>query len=156
MLLHTFEVAVRWVDNVSSSNYLDRFIKSHKHSQYSMLFTPGYEEPNGGKYLCKKNTFNDFVDVARFLVEEWTTPDKLSCEGRSAGGLLIGASINQAPELFKCAILGVPFVDVSVTMTDSTIPLTSGEWVEWGNVSIITSPYTCLLFLLSSLTHYLP
>ena len=121
-----------------------------------MLFTPGYEEPNGGKYLCKKNTFNDFVDVARFLVEEWTTPDKLSCEGRSAGGLLIGASINQAPELFKCAILGVPFVDVSVTMTDSTIPLTSGEWVEWGNVSIITSPYTCLLFLPSSLTHYLP
>lgn len=137
MLLHTFEVAVRWVDNVSSSNDFDRFIKSPKHSQYSILFTPGYEEPNGGKYLCKKNTFNDFVDVAKFLVEEWTTSDKLSCEGRSAGGLLIGASINQAPELFKCAILGVPFVDVSVTMTDSTIPLTSGEWVEWGNVSII-------------------
>lgn len=195
MLLHTFEVAVRWVDNVSSSNYFDRFIKSHKHSQYSILFTPGYEEPNGGKYLCKKNTFNDFVDVARFLVEEWTTPDKLSCEGRSAGGLLIGASseyycllcvilsffvpscffklltksllsliylllpliVNQAPELFKCAILGVPFVDVSVTMTDSTIPLTSGEWVEWGNVSIIMFTLHCVpAFLPSSLTHYLP
>ncbi|KAL3777217.1 hypothetical protein ACHAW5_007650 [Stephanodiscus triporus] len=92
-----------------------------------------YEEPNGGKYLCKKNTFDDFVDVARFLVEGWTTPDMLSCEGRSAGGLLIGAAINQAPELFRCAILGVPFVDVVCTMTDSTIPLTSGEWVEWGN-----------------------
>eukprot|EP00577_Skeletonema_sp_RCC1716_P008538 CAMPEP_0113411114 /NCGR_PEP_ID=MMETSP0013_2-20120614/22071_1 /TAXON_ID=2843 ORGANISM="Skeletonema costatum, Strain 1716" /NCGR_SAMPLE_ID=MMETSP0013_2 /ASSEMBLY_ACC=CAM_ASM_000158 /LENGTH=750 /DNA_ID=CAMNT_0000297403 /DNA_START=53 /DNA_END=2302 /DNA_ORIENTATION=- /assembly_acc=CAM_ASM_000158 len=92
-----------------------------------------YEEPNGAKYLCKKNTFNDFVDVAKFLVDTWTTPEMLSCEGRSAGGLLIGASINQAPELFKCAILGVPFVDVAVTMTDSTIPLTSGEWVEWGN-----------------------
>ena len=52
-----------------------------------------YEEPNGGKYLCKKNTFDDFVDVARFLVEGWTTPDMLSCEGRSAGGLLIGAAI---------------------------------------------------------------
>lgn len=94
-----------------------------------------YEEPNGGKYLCKKNTFNDFVDVARNFVNDrkWTTPDKLSCEGRSAGGLLIGAALNQAPELFRCAILGVPFVDVVVTMTDSSIPLTSGEWVEWGN-----------------------
>eukprot|EP00537_Pseudo-nitzschia_pungens_P017448 CAMPEP_0172403752 /NCGR_PEP_ID=MMETSP1061-20121228/60540_1 /TAXON_ID=37318 /ORGANISM="Pseudo-nitzschia pungens, Strain cf. pungens" /LENGTH=846 /DNA_ID=CAMNT_0013138277 /DNA_START=1 /DNA_END=2541 /DNA_ORIENTATION=+ len=92
-----------------------------------------YEEPNGAKYLCKKNTFNDFVDVARFLVSEWTTPDLLSVEGRSAGGMLVGSSINQAPELFRVAILGVPFVDVVSTMTDSTIPLTSGEWVEWGN-----------------------
>lgn len=92
-----------------------------------------YEEPHGGKFLCKKNTFNDFVDVAKFLVEKWTTPAMLSCEGRSAGGLLIGAAINQEPELFKVAILGVPFVDVVSTMTDSTIPLTSGEWVEWGN-----------------------
>lgn len=92
-----------------------------------------YEEPNGGKYLCKMNTFNDFVDVAKFLVDGWSTPNMLSCEGRSAGGLLIGAAINQAPELFRCAILGVPFVDVVCTMTDSTIPLTTGEWIEWGN-----------------------
>jgi len=92
-----------------------------------------YEEPNGAKYLCKKNTFDDFVDVAKFLVSEWTTPDLLTCEGRSAGGMLVGSSINQAPELFRVAILGVPFVDVVATMTDSTIPLTSGEWVEWGN-----------------------
>ena len=92
-----------------------------------------YEEPNGGKYLCKKNTFNDFVDVAKFLVENWTTSEMLSCEGRSAGGLLIGAAINQEPDLFRVAILGVPFVDVVCTMTDATIPLTSGEWVEWGN-----------------------
>lgn len=93
-----------------------------------------YEEPNGGKYLCKKNTFRDFVDVARFLVEKkLTDPTKLSCEGRSAGGLLIGAVINEAPELFKVAILGVPFVDVVVTMFDSTIPLTNAEWEEWGN-----------------------
>ena len=88
-----------------------------------------YEEPNGAKYLCKKNTFNDFVDVARFLCKSWTKPEMLSCEGRSAGGLLIGAAINQDPALFRCAILGVPFVDVVPTMTDSTIPLTSGEWV---------------------------
>lgn len=92
-----------------------------------------YEEPNGAKYLCKKNTFNDFVDVARFLVSEWTTPDLLSCEGRSAGGMLVGATINQAPELFRVAILGVPFVDVLGTMLDASIPLTAGEWVEWGN-----------------------
>jgi len=94
-----------------------------------------YEEPNGGKYLCKENTFNDFVDVARWFVEDkkLTTPDQLSIEGRSAGGLLVGAAINQAPELFKCAILGVPFVDVVATMTDSSIPLTTNEWEEWGN-----------------------
>lgn len=89
-----------------------------------------YEEPNGAKYLCKKNTFNDFVDVARWLIEDrkLTKPSLLSCEGRSAGGLLIGASINQAPELFKAAILGVPFVDVVPTMIDASIPLTALEW----------------------------
>jgi len=96
-----------------------------------------YEEPAGAKYLCKQNTFNDFVDVGNWLTRDrkLTTPEKLSCEGRSAGGLLIGASINQAPELFKAAILGVPFVDVLCTMTDASIPLTIVEWEEWGNPS---------------------
>jgi oligopeptidase B len=95
-----------------------------------------YEEPMGAKYLCKKNTFNDFVDVARWLVDEkkMTTSALLSCEGRSAGGLLIGASINQAPDLFKVAILGVPFVDVVPTMIDASIPLTIVEWEEWGTI----------------------
>jgi len=98
-----------------------------------------YEEPNGAKYLCKKNTFHDFVDVARYLTTtegeraQITTPDQLSCEGRSAGGLLIGASVNQDPGLFKAAILGVPFVDVVPTMIDASIPLTVVEWQEWGN-----------------------
>jgi oligopeptidase B len=93
-----------------------------------------YEEPNGAKYLCKKNTFNDFVDVANWLVHDrkLTNSNLLSCEGRSAGGLLIGASINQAPELFKMAVLGVPFVDVVPTMIDASIPLTAVEWEEWG------------------------
>lgn len=83
----------------------------------------------GAKYLCKKNTFNDFVDVAKYLVNEkkLTSPELLSCEGRSAGGMLIGAVINQAPELFKVAILGVPFVDVVGTMLDASIPLTTNE-----------------------------
>jgi oligopeptidase B len=93
-----------------------------------------YEEPHGAKYLCKKNTFHDFVDCARNLIDSGaTSPDKLSCEGRSAGGLLIGGSVNQAPELFKAAIFGVPFVDVVPTMADHTIPLTVVEWEEWGN-----------------------
>jgi len=93
-----------------------------------------YEEPNGAKYMCKKNTFNDFVDVARYLQDnKMTAPDIMSTEGRSAGGLLIGASVNQAPELFKVAIFGVPFVDVVATMVDATIPLTCVEWEEWGN-----------------------
>lgn len=94
-----------------------------------------YEEPNGAKYLCKKNTFTDFVDVARWLVEtrKMTSPDLLSCEGRSAGGLLIGTSVNLAPDLFRAAILGVPFVDLMCTMSDASIPLTVVEWEEWGN-----------------------
>jgi oligopeptidase B len=97
-----------------------------------------YEEPNGAKYLCKKNTFNDFCDVGWWLVKDrkLTTPDLLSCEGRSAGGMLIGSCINQSPELFKVAILGVPFVDVVCTMVDATIPLTA---VEWEGTSIFFS-----------------
>jgi hypothetical protein len=88
-----------------------------------------YEEPNGAKFLCKKNTFNDFVDVARYLIEskKLTTPELLSCEGRSAGGMLIGSTLNQAPELFKVAIMGVPFCDVLCTMCDASIRLTTNE-----------------------------
>jgi oligopeptidase B len=79
-----------------------------------------------GKLLKKHNTFDDFVDVGRYFVDEqWTTTDTLSCEGRSAGGLTMGASLNQAPELFRAAILGVPFVDLVVTMSDASIPLVS-------------------------------
>ena len=87
-----------------------------------------------GKYLRKKNTFRDFVDVASALVANGTTsPEKLAISGRSAGGLLVGASINLAPHLFKCAVAAVPFVDVMVSMCDASIPLTTGEWEEWGN-----------------------
>ena len=87
---------------------------------------PWYED---GKLLHKKHTFDDFVDVARYLIDEvgWTTSELLSCEGRSAGGLTMGASLNQAPELFRAAILGVPFVDLVSTMSDASIPLTAGE-----------------------------
>lgn len=86
------------------------------------------------KYLTKKKTFEDFVACAQFLVDnKITTPQLMTCEGRSAGGLLIGAVLNMRPDLFVGAIAGVPFVDVVNTMSDATIPLTTGEWEEWGN-----------------------
>jgi len=88
----------------------------------------------GGKYLTKGNTFEDFVACASALLERGiATPGALSCEGRSAGGLLVGASVNLAPNLFCAALAGVPFVDTMVTMCDASIPLTVEEWAEWGN-----------------------
>ena len=88
----------------------------------------------GAKFQNKHLSFHDFCDVAQWLVNNgWTTPDILSCEGRSAGGLLVGASINQAPELFRTALLGVPFLDVLCTMVDASLPLSMIEWDEWGN-----------------------
>ena len=88
----------------------------------------------GGKYLHKRNTFTDFIACAKHLCEKgYTTPEKLTITGRSAGGLLIGAVLNLAPELFKVAIAEVPFVDVVTTMLDENIPLTVGEFEEWGN-----------------------
>lgn len=87
-----------------------------------------------GKLLKKKNTFTDFIDCSRFLIEEkYTSPKHLYAEGGSAGGLLMGAVINMAPELYNGVIAQVPFVDVVTTMLDDSIPLTTGEYDEWGN-----------------------
>ena len=87
-----------------------------------------------GKLLKKKNTFYDFIDVGNHLVQKgYTSTDHLYAQGGSAGGLLIGAVINMAPELFNGAIAAVPFVDVISTMLDETIPLTTFEFDEWGN-----------------------
>lgn len=87
-----------------------------------------------GKFLAKKNTFNDFINAAEYLgIQGYCDPEKIYIEGGSAGGLLIGATINTAPYLFKGAIAEVPFVDVVTTMLDETIPLTVGEYEEWGN-----------------------
>lgn len=87
-----------------------------------------------GKMFKKKNTFNDFVDVSRFLINEnYTSTEHLYAMGGSAGGLLMGAVINQAPELYNGVIAAVPFVDVVSTMLDESIPLTTGEFDEWGN-----------------------
>ncbi|HXG01622.1 MAG TPA: prolyl oligopeptidase family serine peptidase, partial [Bacteroidota bacterium] len=87
-----------------------------------------------GKLLKKKNTFTDFIACARFLIEEkYTEPERLFAMGGSAGGLLMGAVINMAPQLFKGVIALVPFVDVVTTMLDESIPLTTAEYDEWGN-----------------------
>lgn len=87
-----------------------------------------------GKLLKKKNTFNDFVDVSKWLIaNKYAAQDKLFALGGSAGGLLMGAVINQAPELYRGVVAAVPFVDVVTTMLDESIPLTTGEFEEWGN-----------------------
>jgi len=87
-----------------------------------------------GKFLRKRNTFTDFIACARHLVTEgYTSSDRLVAMGRSAGGLLMGAITNMAPELFRGIVAGVPFVDVVTTMLDESIPLTAGEYEEWGD-----------------------
>ncbi len=87
-----------------------------------------------GKLLKKKNTFTDFIDCSKFVInQKYTSPEHLYAEGGSAGGLLMGAIINMAPELYHGVIAQVPFVDVITTMLDDSIPLTTGEYDEWGN-----------------------
>ncbi|WP_159260336.1 S9 family peptidase [Tenacibaculum maritimum] len=112
---------------------LDRgFIYALAHirgSQY--LGRDWYED---GKMLFKKNTFTDFVDCSKYLIEKgYTSPKHLYAMGGSAGGLLMGAVINMNPELYNGIIAAVPFVDVISTMLDDSIPLTTGEYDEWGN-----------------------
>lgn len=95
------------------------------------LGRPWYET---GKLLQKKNTFTDFIECSKHLIKQgYTSPKHLYALGGSAGGLLIGAVINEAPELYNGVIAAVPFVDVITTMLDDSIPLTTGEYDEWGN-----------------------
>jgi oligopeptidase B len=94
----------------------------------------GYQWYLDGKLEKRTNTFNDFVDVGRALIEQsYTAKGKLTASGGSAGGELMGAVANQAPELFGAIAAHVPFVDVLNTMLDESLPLTPGEWPEWGN-----------------------
>ncbi|MEU0540077.1 S9 family peptidase [Nocardia sp. NPDC005978] len=89
---------------------------------------------DNGKMLTKKNTFTDFVSCARHLIDSGlTAPDRLIADGGSAGGLLMGAVANLAPELFKGILTNVPFVDPLTSMLDASLPLTAAEWEEWGN-----------------------
>ncbi|RKQ70883.1 oligopeptidase B [Litorimonas taeanensis] len=94
----------------------------------------GYQWYLDGKLEKKTNTFNDFIDTGRALCDlGYTRKGHIVCHGGSAGGLLVGAAINQAPDLFAGAIAAVPFVDVLNTMSDTSLPLTPPEWPEWGN-----------------------
>jgi len=94
----------------------------------------GREWYEDGKMLNKKNTFNDFVDCSKYLIaNNYTSPEHLYAMGGSAGGLLMGAVVNMNPELYNGVIAAVPFVDVISTMLDDSIPLTTGEYDEWGN-----------------------
>ena len=94
----------------------------------------GEEWHDRGRMMEKRNTFSDFVAVAEHLVAAgFTTPDRLAIEGASAGGLLVGAVVNLRPDLFKAALAYVPFVDVLNTMLDASLPLTTQEYIEWGN-----------------------
>jgi len=87
-----------------------------------------------GRMFKKLNTFNDFVDCAEWLVKnKFTSSDRLVINGGSAGGLLMGVVVNMRPDLFKAVVAAVPFVDVMNTMLDETLPLTTEEWIEWGN-----------------------
>lgn len=94
----------------------------------------GWQWRLDGMLMKKKNTFFDFIDSAEYLINtKWTASDKLVIEGGSAGGLLVGAAINFRPDLFRAAHLAVPFVDVMNTMLDASLPLTVGEYLEWGD-----------------------
>ena len=94
----------------------------------------GYQWFLDGKLKQRTNTFNDFVDVTRGLIDAgYARPDRVAAQGGSAGGELMGAVVNQAGELFGAVVADVPFVDVLATMLDDTLPLTPGEWTEWGN-----------------------
>ena len=94
----------------------------------------GKEWHEAGRMMTKKNTFTDFIDVAQFLVDQkYTSKEKLVISGGSAGGLLMGAVTNMRPDLFRIVLAYVPFVDVMNTMLDPTLPLTTQEYIEWGN-----------------------
>jgi oligopeptidase B len=89
---------------------------------------------DAGRMLAKRNTFTDFIAAAEHLVAQgYTRPDQLAIEGGSAGGLLMGAVANARPDLFKAVVADVPFVDVINTMLDPSLPLTTGEYEEWGD-----------------------
>jgi oligopeptidase B len=89
---------------------------------------------DAGKMMVKQNTFTDFIDCAEHLIaEKYTSADRLAITGGSAGGLLMGAVTNMRPDLFKVVMTYVPFVDVMNTMLDASLPLTVGEYLEWGN-----------------------
>ena len=112
---------------------LDRgFVYAIAHIRGSQYLGRGWYDD--GKMFKKKNTFTDFIDAGKYLIKEgYSNENKLFAMGGSAGGLLMGAVVNMAPEIFKGVVAAVPFVDVVTTMLDDDIPLTTFEYDEWGN-----------------------
>jgi oligopeptidase B len=94
-----------------------------------------------GRLAQKPTTFSDFVAVAMVGAEGWTTPSQLAARGGSAGGLLMGAVMNDCARTLSCVVAEVPFVDVVTTMLDASLPLTVGEWEEWGNPDASATSY---------------
>ncbi len=136
LLLYAYGSYGSTIDPYFSSvrlSLLDRgFIYAIAHVRGSEYLGRNWYED--GKLLNKKNTFTDYIDVSKFLIEEkYTSKDHLYAYGGSAGGLLTGAITNMAPELYNGVVSAVPFVDVVTTMLDDSIPLTTGEYDEWGN-----------------------
>ena len=129
----------------SYGNTIDPYFSSLRLSLIDRGFVFAIAHVRGGEYLgrswyengrqlAKKNTFTDFIACSKFLIDKsYTSPEHLYAMGGSAGGLLMGAVMNMAPELYKGVVAAVPFVDVVTTMLDDSIPLTTGEYDEWGN-----------------------
>ncbi len=136
LLLYAYGSYGSTIDPSFNSNrlsLLDRgFVYAIAHIRGSQTY--GREWYEDGKMFNKLNTFNDFIDCSKFLIQKkYTDPDHLYAMGGSAGGLLMGAVVNMAPELYHGVVAAVPFVDVINTMMDPSIPLTSNEWDEWGD-----------------------
>ncbi|MFK5583955.1 S9 family peptidase [Serinicoccus sp. LYQ131] len=129
----SYEISVDPYFSISRLSYLDRGVV------YAVAHVRGGGEMGRGWYEdgrmeLKNNTFTDFVACAEHLVDTgWVAPDRLAAEGRSAGGLLMGAVLNLAPEKFRVVHAGVAFVDALTTILNPALPLTVGEWEEWGN-----------------------
>ena len=129
----SYEASIDPSLSISRLSLLDRgFVFAVAHVRGGGEMGRGWYED--GKLLRKKNTFTDFVAAARHLVAEgWTSPDRLVAEGGSAGGLLMGAVANLAPDAFTGILAAVPFVDALTSILDPSLPLTVIEWDEWGN-----------------------
>ena len=136
LLLYAYGSYGSTIDPSFNSNrlsLLDRgFIYAIAHIRGSQTY--GREWYEDGKMFNKMNTFNDFIDCSKFLIQnKYTDANHLYAMGGSAGGLLMGAVVNMAPDLYNGIVAAVPFVDVINTMMDPSIPLTSNEWDEWGD-----------------------
>jgi oligopeptidase B len=129
----SYEISIDPTFSIARLNFVDRgmvYAIAHIRGGGEM----GRNWYEDGKMLKKRNTFADFIACARHMIDEgWVASDRLAVRGGSAGGLLMGAVANMAPELFNTVVAEVPFVDVVTTMSDETIPLTVTEWEEWGN-----------------------